>query len=724
MNYIELTSLYGQVFKLVAENRIKEAIDTLGILADHCRSGDLKGRLEEHATTYANLLKYTFEGAGDPEREKVYNRLVRDLFSLADDLREVIIRNGQLLAYYRYSSMTMALADQFVQTLLDAIDPEIKDQQEVTHEQVSLFFTLIWHTDKLSDNQVTLLEQLSGSDKVPWYFKCMLVSGLTLSLIRHFDSHKFEALFRFYFVREKQVWQRALVGLVFALSFYDDRLTRYPDILKRMGTIEGSLQTNRLLELVFIQYLKSLDTEKITRKIQQEIIPEMMRIKSKLEDRLDLENLLSSGSSGEKNPEWESVFIESKGAYAKMEEFTSLQMEGADVFLGAFAMLKQFEFFRDTGNWFMPFYKDNPQVADSFANLAEAFDVQQFLVGLERSHFLCNSDKYSFCLNIRHMPLFQKSTMMELFNMELKAMNEMAEEDEMLQAESLNRIIITQYFHDLYRFCKLHPMKSEFTDLFNLPQPIYKAGFVGHWIGHDHQVMQNIGEYFFSKDRFEEALDVFISLSGHNHSPELIEKIAFCHQQLQQYSEALDYYHKAEITMRNPMWLMTRIAWCYRKLGRYDRALYYYHEAEKLNRDDLQVQASLGQAYIENGQFEEALKHYFKVEYLQPENRKVLRPIAWCSFMLGRLDNARKYFEKSLQVDANRNDSMNLGHIFWCQGEKQKARELYKQALRISRMDYKWFNTVMSDDSRYLIQYGITPLEISLLHDYLRLPDA
>ena len=120
------------------------------------------------------------------------------------------------------------------------------------------------------------------------------------------------------------------------------------------------------MKLVIQQFIKARETEKITRKIQQEILPEMIRIKSKLEEKLDLENLFSSINPEDKNPEWESFFKESPDVYNKLEEFTNLQMEGADVFLGAFAMLKHFDFFNEVNNWFLPFYKENENIAESF----------------------------------------------------------------------------------------------------------------------------------------------------------------------------------------------------------------------------------------------------------------------------------------------------------------------------------------------------------------------
>ena len=257
-------------------------------------------------------------------------------------------------------------------------------------------FNILWHSDKLKDKEIELLVKISSQDGIAWYDKCVLVSAITLSLIRHFDSNKIDVLFRFYEAGEQQVWQRALVGLVMCLAYYDRRIAFYPEILQRLKAIQGLRQADRTIEMIIQQFIKARETEKITRKIQQEILPEMIRIKSKLEEKLDLENLLTSNNPEDKNPEWETVFKDSPDVYNKLEEFTNMQMEGADVFLGAFAMLKQFDFFNDVNNWFLPFYKENEHVAASFDGVGEGISLQQFGDGIEKSNFLCNSDKYSF----------------------------------------------------------------------------------------------------------------------------------------------------------------------------------------------------------------------------------------------------------------------------------------------------------------------------------------
>ncbi len=735
MTYPELKSKYNQVLDFISKRRVKDALDTVRYLCNHGRNLDLRTRLEDHTQTYLNMLKYSFELSDDPQKELVYNRLIKAIIGLADDVKEDIIRSGNLLSYYKLKTIPEARSEEAfagVNRLMDKLSliresKEGDEQNEAARnvyvsteykEEINMLFGIIWHSDKLKDTDISLLKKVSQTGTIAWYDKCTLVSALTLSLIRHFDSNKIDLLFSFYESGEMQVWQRALVGLVLGLTFFDRRIRYYPEILSRLQALQGMGPVDKSVEIIIIQFIKARETERITRKIQQDILPEMIRMKSKLEEKLDLENLLSSSDPEEKNPEWETFFKESPDVYDKLEEFTNLQLEGADVFLGAFAMLKQFDFFDEFRNWFMPFYKENEYVSRTFSDVGDGFDVGQFAGGIERSTFLCNSDKYSFCLNVRHMPAFQKSTVIELFNMELKAMNEMTQDDDLIHSDAKTRVIITQYFHDLYRFYKLHPLKSEFDDIFNLPLRIHEAGFFNLWID-DMSMLRNIGEFYFEKNHYADARMIFMQIVNKNQNYELFEKIGYCYQQEGYYDEGLEYYHRAELLERNRLWLLTRIAWCYRKTGKYDKAVAYYHEAEKLEPENLQVQAWLGHTFMEMENYAEALKYYFKVEYLQPENHKVQRPVSWCSFMLGNMENARKYLEKTMGKESTKNDYLNLGHIYWCLHDRQRAIENYRKSMQAAHMDQEWFARALMDDSKYLIVHGIQLFDIPLMVDYI-----
>ncbi len=743
MNYKQLLEKYQFFFKYIFQKRLMPAFNILNELAGKCRNTDLKIRLEHNYDTYKNMLKYSFELDDDPEKEKVYQKLVKSLIELADDIREDLIIGFNMLSYYKFrnrisgnSKITKNDSEKLVeeleferevQLILDTKTqhkPSDSDKENGYKNSLSRIFELIWFTDKFGEAEIDLVSKIVKTKALPWYDKSILVTALTLSLFRHFDSNKIMLLLDFYEQAEDQVWQRALIGWLIGLHFYDVRLVYYPEILNRLKTMQGDKALNDNIELVIFHFIKSKETEKIAKKIKDEILPEVLKIKSQLEEKLDIENISSFNLSDEKNPEWENFFKDSPDVYKKFEEFSNMQIEGADVFLGAFAMLKQFDFFDEISNWFLPFYKDNKVVINSLDNIKENLDIYQFAEGLENTSFMCNSDKYSFCLNVKHMPSAQKSMMTELFNMELKAMNEMKDDDELVNATTHNKAIIAQYFQDLYRFYKLHSWKNEFEDIFDLNFNIYNSGFFKILV-EDNKILRNIGEFFFEKNYYSEALALFLNCVLDKESNfELYEKIAFCYQQTGNLQLALEYYHKAELFETNRFWLYNKIAFCYRKTKNFKKAVEYYHEAEKQNPEDIQIQAYLGQTYMELEEYETALKYFFKIEYQHPDDSKNQKAIAWCYFVVDKLESAQKYMKKFISKNGKRNDYLNLGHIEWSLGNKKSAIENYRLAIKKSENDFNWFNKVFEEDKKYLLKNGIQPFDIPLMMDYLAVSEG
>lgn len=738
MTYSELIKDYIFILEVVSAKRIAEALSALGKLVDKCPNIDFRNRLNKNVDTYNNILKYSFEYSEDPEKEKVYFRLVKSLLELADEVKEELIIQHNLLSYYgklrkkkswqvdQTEEEAAAWIDQIslekeVELLLNTKTEKLesKDTKEKEGSSIHKLFTSLWLTDKLRGRQINLLKELSDNQFLPWHYKSMVVSGLTLSALRHFDIEKLKLLFDFYQDQEHQIWQRALIGILICMFVHDDRIHLYPEIEQRIKSFQTDKKWNKTVETIVLQFLRARETEKITKKFQEEIVPEIWKMRSKLGDKLNLEELLSEKMLEDKNPDWETAFEDTPDLYNKIEEFSNLQMEGGDVFLSAFALLKKFEFFDEAGNWFLPFYKENELFTDAFLDVKEGFDSSVFLEGLEQTRFLCNSDKYSYCLNVKHMPPMQKSMMLELFTMELTAMNEDASEEDVVYTELRSRSVIIQYIQDLYRFFRLHPWKKEFDDIFELSLDFHNKQFFNIMVD-DPSIVRNIGEFYFEKDHYQDSLEVFLSLQEQNKSFELLEKIAYSYQGLGRFEEALDFYKKAELLSQPRSWLLNKIAFCNRRLGDSNEAIRYYLESEKIDTENLYIQTSLGQVYMDKDDFEEALKYFFKVEYLAPDNIKVHRPIAWCSFVLGKPENAKKYFKKIISREGNQNDYMNLGHVFWGMGDKAEAIKNYRLSLSKAGNNHEWFANNMYEDKKYLFQYGISPFDIPLMLDYLR----
>ena len=730
---------YHRVINFVYDKKLKDALDGLKDLVIQSRKGDFISQYESFDETYENLLKYSVEGVNDPEREKIYTHLLVSVIELADlslqsaylDVsdqyiyqlkKKIEIESKQIKEAAINSIEDLAFDKELSEVLKGSLETltDKKEEYQKHQEVLVKIFNLIWLTDKFKDTDIKLVNSIWEAKNFPWYEQAIIISALTLSSIRCFDVKKIELLIDYSFNEENQVRQRALVGLFLNLYIYNRRIPFYPELRDKIESLGANEDIQQQIELVTIQLLKSKETEKITKKLEDEILPEMVKFQPVLKDKLDLENMFSDDFTEDKNPDWERVFEDAPDLLDKLQEISKLQMEGADVFMSAFSRLKHFEFFNEVTNWFRPFHKDNFEINEILNNEQENFDSDLFLDGLANSFFMCNSDKYSFCLNIQLMPELQKSMMLEMFYAELEGIKELQNEDDILNKSTSIKSIYSQYIQDLYRFYKLHPLKFEFTDIFNLKLDFYNCEFFKLLVK-DENILRNIGEFLFEKNYFDQALEVYIMLNKQgDNSLEIFEKVGYCYQKLKNYPEALNNYKKAELFDANRAWNLKKLGLCNRYLKNYEESLSYYLEAEKLEPKNIYVLTYIGNSYLDLGQQEKALEYYYKVEFQEDDNIKVLRPIAWILFVTGKFEKAKEYYDRLMKNEANKYDFMNLGHVEWCLGNQKTAIKNYKLSLNREDNNLKAFMASFNEDKKYLLEFGIDEFEITLMMDYLR----
>jgi tetratricopeptide (TPR) repeat protein len=739
MDKIVLDRNHQKVINLINDSKLKDALDVLKELVIQSRRGDYISQYESFDDTYENLLKYTIEGIEDPEKDNIYRHLQISVLELADlalqsaymidsdkyiyRLKRKIENETKLIKEEAINSIeVMAFDEELSEVLKSRFETETNRKEEYQNHQNILvkIFNLVWLTDKFKDTDLKLVKSIWRSNNFPWYEQSIIISALTLSAIRCFDVIKIELLIEYSLNDNSEIKQRALSGLFLTLYIHDKRINFYPTLIEKIKSLGKIDEIRKNIELIAIQLLKSKETERITKKFEDEIIPEMVKFQPVLKDKLDLDNILSDDFTDDKNPDWERVFEDAPDLLDKLQEISKMQMEGADVFMSAFSRLKNFDFFNEIINWFRPFHTDNYIINEILRKEEHRFDSTSFLDGLSKAFFMCNSDKYSFCLNIQSMPDLQKTMMLEMFNAELESIKELQEEDEILNKSTNIKSITSQYIQDLYRFYKLHPLKSEIQDIFKFKLDFYNCNFFSLLIVND-KILQNIGEFFFEKDYFEQALEVYLILNREgDNTLEIFEKIGYCYQKLKNYSEALNYYKKAELFEANRAWNLKKLALCNRYLKNYQESLKYYLEAEKLEPEDLYVKTYIGHSYLDLKEYEKALDYYYKVEFLADENKKVLRPIAWCLFVLGNYISAKEYFERLMVEEANKYDFMNLGHVEWCLGNRKAALKNYKLSLSRDDNNIKSFMAGFEEDKKYLRQSGIDPREINFMLDYLK----
>jgi tetratricopeptide (TPR) repeat protein len=733
----ELHRQYAGICGSLAERKLKPAFDQLKKLINENSLGVFNDEWRELDQTYHYMLQYTVEGIRDPERQKVYRKLIVSSFELVGKVNEAIrLKYSSSIEYERKRGFANQWITDFelffteleafysydeLQALAENRSTRTSTTSEAAskhREQMFRLFYHLWFRDQLSAEEIKFLKQFLASPTILSDYKSFVVTALTLSLQRYFDAGKLSLLFDAYELDEAAINQRALVGLLITLYQYDSRISYYPEITGRLELLNEDPAFKQNLELIIVQLIRSKETEKLQQRIRDELLPEMIKISPILKDKLNLDSLMEEGLSEDKNPEWQEIFKDSPGLMDKMEELSELQMEGADVFLGSFAMLKSFPFFNEIANWFVPFFTENPE-------LAEVLDVsnevnRMFVRTIASAPILCNSDKYSFSLSIHDLPKENREFMIQGLKAEMEQLKEIESDEELTDPGRKAEMVSNQYIQDLYRFYKLHPRKNDFDDVFSWRFDFHNKKTLGHILKEDVKMLRNIAEYYFSKNYFEEASSIFDYLLTLEKDGELLQKIAFCHQKRGDFQKALEAYLDAELYEPNRLWNLKKIALCYRNLKQPDKALEYYKEAERLNANDLNNQLNVGHCLLELEQFEEALKCYFKVEYLAPGNKKVWRPIGWCSFLTGKKEQAEKYFLKLIDDEPNKHDLMNMGHVQWSMDQRKEALDYYKQSISKTGFSEAEFMDVFEEDLPQLLRQGIDQDDVPIMLDQLR----
>ncbi len=736
INVKKINSSYNQLCSLISSKKIKDALDVLKDLISKAAFSDYFIQQEHLESTYEQMLRYTLDGVHDPEREKIYQNLQVSILKLADKVRSLL-----LMKYAGWHTFTLkadlekkqkltgkgvieTLDDLAFRIELDEIINEDKTTPNTSdlrrRDLIMEIFKHLWLTDHYMEAENGLVGTLISCRDFTWYEQSLQVSAILLSALRYWDEQKIHRLIDFAEMEDPQVSGRALVALVLLLYTYDKRLHLYPSIIGRLELLKDTLDMDKVLEQIVLQINRSRDTLELGKKLQEDIIPEMVKLKPELEDKLRMKDLEDEDSDEKGNPDWESVFKESDDLYRKVDEFMKLQMEGADVYMTTFSMLKNFPFFNELTNWLVPFYEENPDLSEVYQQEAEGFNPEMFISGLKKMPFLCNSDKYSFIFNVRFLPQEQKQMLSSAFMMEMEGLSEMVSDEELMSGDFVRRTVFVQYIQDLYRFFKLSPFKNEFEDLFTGKLDVYYSSFFNTLIS-DRSVFRNIAEYFFEKSHYEEALDIFeMLLKDDSNNPELLEKAGFCHQQMEQFNKALKYYDKIDLHGKPGTWVLKNMALCYRKVENYELALDVYQRILIETPDDIKIESLIGFCNLKLEKYETALKQYFKIEYRNPKNSNVIRPIAWCYFALGDLEKSDKYFNKVFEANPDYFDYVNYGHVKWAMGDRKAAIENYILSTNYSNFSLKELHKIMEDDIPMLLKNGVDKDEIPLMMDYLR----
>ncbi|MBQ5403744.1 MAG: hypothetical protein IIU11_05200 [Bacteroidales bacterium] len=660
MDKKQINALHRQAVKFTYSGKLYNAMSLIKRQAAENQLGIFPA-LNSAQETYSLMLKYSAQGISDSNRDNIFNDLQLTLLKSADNLKNSLLKKFYSSEFFSLKTSPMP------------IEPPEKSS-------ISQWFKYLVNNEELSPEAENLIRAQDTEKKLAWVYTSMIISALTLSCLLFFDFRKFNMLVDFYLENKEQVWQRALAGIVIISYRFNKRLNFYPEIPELLKKLTDSPNFKERYQTIIIQLIKAINTDRISKVVNDKIMPEINKmvpgIKDKMKsDAFNIENF------DESNPAWGDYFQKNPELLDKMSEISKLQMEGSDVFINTFAVLKNFKFFDSIENWFMPFYPENQYVKEvTKTTETSGFNFKEFALKFSKVPFFCNSDKYSMIFSVSNMPKDQSNTLNSYFSNELSQMNEITDDMKLLHSKEYSYKLMTQYIQDIYRFFKLNRTGNIFPDIFDKNfSPIGTRLFDSTLSSASDK--RTVGEYFFANEYYPQAVEFFQAVSKEEPDFELFQKMGYAYQKLSDYQSALDCFLKAQLFNDSQLWNLKKIAYCYRKLDNPGKALEFYKLAEVQDSDNLSVATSIGRCLLELENYQEALKYYFKVEYLDVKNKKIFRPIAWCCYQLKKYEQALKYFSKIPKEDSLAEDFVLAGHTLRKLGDNEKAYENYVKAL-------------------------------------------
>ena len=705
--------LFDNIENYLAEGRISAALGVLdNAVVAYPELTRYVAEVDSLRQGYGYMSNYALQGLPDPGLGEAHTEIADGVRSIVDAMRRAIrvkdaptlyfntLRYEQMSAaeqltglFEEYKKVTQRLSLAALTENPDRAAREFTDRAEQLEKRI---FNRVWTTYPFTAGDVSALADAMADRSLPQYFKPLLVSAVMLGLMELYDERRMLLLMDMYAMDDADVSVRALCGLLVTMWLYRSR-PMSSRLRNRLAALKDMPSWMRDVRVATMQFVRSRDTERITRKFNDEVMPEMMKLRPEIEK---LKDMPADPEAIGENPEWAEM-LDKSGVGERLRELQELQEDGGDVMMATFGKLKTFSFFNDIANWFMPFHPSHSQVS-----VGDEPELNALVEVIGAAPMFCDNDKYSIALSLSQIPHAQREMMLTQLRMQSEQL------DAVRMADAGGRVrgreeLATNYVRDLYRFFKLFRRKGEFTDPFavglNIPAiPALEAEF------DDADTLMVIAEFYFKRGYYADALDVFRRLSAMSAPTAAIsQKMGYCEQSLGNIAAALHYYEQADMLDSTSRWTIRRLAWCHRMLGNWQHAIDCYQRLAEERPDDVGLALNIGLSLVKLRRYDEALQYLFKAEFLGSGNEKATRALAWCTLLGGDYDRCVKYTATLLAAASPRaNDYLNAGHLSMLTGHPGEAVDHYVEAIKAMDGDNERFVRKLTEDRSAITAFG------------------
>ena len=719
----------NEIIELVLARQLGKSIEALeNYLLTHPQQADMDALISLR-DDYRLMADYWQRGFSDPQREQVYDQLLRRMYVLTANMisnwqltdspfmKNLHLRPRKNRKDWSMSSVRAAMEDFVGSVAMLQLEKNGNSSKELHQQHWQLMNDLFdyivtsrqWR-QQLADIFLDMLlsPTLSSIDQQ------MVVSAIMLSALQTFCPQKFRVLAEVYRQStDERVRQRALVGWVFAACCSDSRAWRlFTDVGDTIASLCEDEQTRSELAELQMQLIYCTEADADTHTIQKEILPDIMNGSNIKMTRQGLVEMDEDGLDDILHPEAAEENMERMEK--SMHRMVDMQRQGADIYFGGFSQMKRFAFFSQLSNWFVPFYSQHPDISEIWNNTRG----KKFLKAITRMGAFCDSDKYSFVLAFNQVLDRLPQSMLKLIEEgEATAIpmgGEVSEEQQ--EAPPFMRRL---YLQDIYRFYRLFTTRSEFFNPF-----AYTVFFSHPLLAVPALSSQSlsVARFLLKRHRYAEAVSVLANISEQQRDFQyyMMMGTALQHEPLTSQPTPLSCYRQALQLQPDNERAKAALARALFASQEYEEALEHYNALLEQQPEHRSYQLNAAVCLINLQRSDEALKMLYKLNYLYPDDLSVNRVLAWALTLSGKYEQAEKLFSQLLTEEKPQPaDMLNYGYCLWLSGNIEKAIGMFRQFIETQGDDGIDIEKEFMHGSEHelLLQHGITDTDIRLMLD-------
>ena len=763
-------SFYEIYIPLIAKHNVGKALRAMKeTIAEDKLPGYIVARYEDVKNDYRLMQDAMMRGLRDDKIDEVYADIMRKVYGAGlDVLIEEKVKKYSSFAYARVSAQQTEAHPDAVRTVLEAyvqdmammaFEPENTRKAKMEkltadhHAYMKQLFNALLVAPMWNDRRAADFADLLLSPTIDRDDALLLVSAVMLATMNVNDPYKWDMLAEVYVrATDKVLKMRALVGWVLSLP-YDPRGPRlFPFVQERIKAMLADKTTLKQMLDMQMQMLFCCNADADNEEIQRNIMPTLIKNTNLQMTRLGIVEKEDDPMKDIMDPNAaERDMEEMERKYRKMMD---MQKQGSDIYFGGFSKMKTFPFFNDLCNWFAPFNAAHPALGAARERLAGS----TFLNNLMENGPFCDSDKYSFALAIAQIMDRMPDNVKEMLNSDATLGPTVSKEEQENPA-----YICRSYLQSLYRFFRLYRSKRDFLNPFILDEledndgnalfmsykllacpemeenAVALCGFllkrkmmrelvsmaICYKSSQNPRLVRFLALVPMTDGKWQEAYDLFASVSEDQHTEESLRGMAHCCMSLKRFGEAVAIYRRLLAMHPDSFSYQLNLAVCLMSSDAFsscgdaslcgdvaslcdaasscgDVASSCGDASSSCGDDASSCGASSCDASSCDAAFslggkvearpnkvvEEGTKLLYKLDYEHPNNANVRRVLAWCMMLQGNFDKAIDIYMRLLsQPDAVSADRLNAAYAHWLSRDVARAVALLREYCNLCEQD-------------------------------------